>query len=136
VGLPPSSCMSLVVSNQARRREPVRHFVTCLALAQSVLASTIRRMHSLRAALVVVVLLPGLTGCADYDPPVQGDHTSDRYQADLATCRTTSTETVRLRNAATPERWIISPITGPPAVRAAIRKCMEGKGYVLETVPG
>jgi hypothetical protein len=26
----------------------------------------------------------------------------------------------------------MSPITGPPEVRAAIRKCMESKGYALE----
>ena len=110
--------------------------MTCLALAQSLPAATIEGMQSFRAALVVLALLPGVTGCADYDPPVQGDHTSEQYQADLEKCRTTSTEAVRLRNAATPERWIISPITGPPAVRAAIRTCMEGKGYVLETVPG
>jgi hypothetical protein len=107
-----------------------------LALAQSLPASTIEGMQSFRAGLVILALLPGVTGCADYDPPVQGDHTSEQYQADLAKCRTTSTEAVRLKNAATPGRWIISPITGPPAVRAAIRKCMEAKGYVLETVPG
>jgi hypothetical protein len=28
----------------------------------------------------------------------------------------------------------MSPFTGPPEVRAAIRKCMEGNGYVLEKV--
>jgi hypothetical protein len=62
----------------------------------------------------------------------EGDHTSEKYKADIETCRTSSTETVRLKNAATPGRWIISPITGPPAVRAAIRTCMGGKGYVLQ----
>jgi hypothetical protein len=89
-------------------------------------------MQSLRAALVFAALLPGVSGCADYDPPIQADHASERYQADLEKCRTSSTEAVRLKNAATPGKWIISPITGPPAVRAAIRQCMEGKGYVLE----
>ncbi len=82
-------------------------------------------------ALIVPALLLG-TGCSTYDPPVEGDHTSEKYQADVETCRTTSTEAVRLKNAATPEKWIISPITGPPAVRAAIRTCMQGKGYVLQ----
>jgi hypothetical protein len=80
----------------------------------------------------VSLLLAGLGGCAAYDPPVQGDHTSEKYKTDLETCRTTSTEAVRLKNAATPQSWIISPITGPPEVRAAIRTCMAGKGYVLE----
>jgi hypothetical protein len=79
---------------------------------------------------VVLVLMIG--GCADYDPPIQGDHTSDKYRADLEKCRTSSTETVRLKNAATPQSRVISPITGPPEVHALIRKCMVGKGYVLE----
>jgi hypothetical protein len=78
------------------------------------------------------VLLVCLAGCSDYDPPVQGDHTSDKYKTDLEKCRTTSTETVRLRNAATPGKWVMSPFTGPPEVHALIRKCMTDKGYVLE----
>jgi hypothetical protein len=85
----------------------------------------------LHVSLIVPALLLG-AGCSTYDPPVEGDHTSEKYKADVGTCRTTSTETVRLKNAATPGRWIISPITGPPAVRAAIRTCMVGKGYVLQ----
>ena len=92
-----------------------------------------RRMQSLRVSLIVPILLLGVSACgAPYDPPVQGDHASERYKDDLEKCRTTSAESVRLKNAGTPERWIISPITGPPAVRAAIRSCMEKKGYALE----
>lgn len=89
-------------------------------------------MRSLRAALVLPVLSLGLSGCAAYDPPVLGDHASDKYKTDLQACRTSSTESVRLKNARTPGSWIISPYTGPPQVRAAIRACMQGKGYVLE----
>jgi hypothetical protein len=85
----------------------------------------------LHVSLIVPALLLG-AGCSTYDPPVEGDHTSGKYKADVETCRTTSTETVRLKNAATQGRWIISPITGPPAVRAAIRTCMVGKSYVLQ----
>ena len=92
-----------------------------------------RRMQSLRVSLIVPILLLGVSACgAPYDPPVQGVHASERYKDDLEKCRTTSAESVRLKNAGTPGRWIISPITGPPAVRAAIRTCMEKKGYVLE----
>ena len=91
-----------------------------------------RRVQAFCVASAVVVLPFGLSGCAAYDPPVQGDHTSEKYKTDLETCRTTSQEAVRLKNAATPQSWIISPITGPPEVRAAIRACMAGKGYVLE----
>ena len=91
-----------------------------------------RRVQAFCVASAVVILPLGLSGCAAYDPPVQGDHTSEKYKTDLETCRTTSQEAVRLKNAATPQSWIISPITGPPEVRAAIRACMAGKGYVLE----
>jgi hypothetical protein len=89
-------------------------------------------MRTLRACFVVPALLLTVSGCGSYDPPVRGDHTSEKYKADLETCRTTSTETVRRKNAGTPGRWIISPFTGPPEVRAAIRTCMAGKGYELE----
>ena len=89
-------------------------------------------MQLFRALLIVLALL-GLTACGgSYDPPIVGDHTTERYQADLEKCRSTSTEAVRLKNAATLQSWVISPFTGPPAVRAAIRTCMQGKGYALE----
>jgi hypothetical protein len=88
-------------------------------------------MHLLRATLIVSALL--LSGCGSYDPPVQGDHASDKYKSDLEACRTSSHHTVYLKNASSPGTWIISPLTGPPEVRAGIRTCMRGKGYVLET---
>jgi hypothetical protein len=94
-----------------------------------------RPMPPIRASLFIALLV-GVSGCAAYDPPVQGDRTSDKYKADLEMCRTTSTEAVRLKNAATPQSWVISPFTGPPMVRAAILKCMEGKGYALEEAGG
>lgn len=99
-------------------------------------ASIIDRMVSLRTFLVVPALLLGVSGCAAYDPPVQGDHTSEKYKADLEKCSTSSTEAVRRKNAGTPGTWIMSPFTGPPEVRAAIRTCMAGKGYVLEKTGG
>ena len=90
-----------------------------------------QHMQPLRAFLIIPILL-GASACAPYDPPVQGDHTAEQYKADLEKCRTTSTESVRLKNAANERTWVISPFTGPPAVRAAIRTCMAGKGYTLE----
>ena len=86
--------------------------------------------------MVIHVLLLGLSGCASYDPPVRGDHTSQTYKTDLETCRTTSTEAVRRKNAGSLGTWITSPFTGPPAVRAQIRTCMAGKGYALEKTAG
>ena len=106
-------------------------FIRGPALAQVPSVCIIERMQ-LHGTATLICLLLALSSCADYDPPVQGDHTSEKYRADLEKCRSSSSEAVRLRNASTPEKWIISPITGPPAVHAMIRTCMQGKGYVLE----
>jgi len=93
-------------------------------------------MRRLRPTIALSVLLLGLSACAAYDPPVRADHASDRYRSDLEACRTSSSHSVYLKNAATPGTWIISPITGPPMVRAAIRACMQAKGYTLENPNG
>jgi hypothetical protein len=98
--------------------------------------STIQRMPSIRAVLIIPVLLLCLSACEAYDPPVQGDHTAVAYKADLEKCRASSTETVRRKNAGYPGTWIMSPFTGPPEVRATIRTCMAGKGYVLDKSGG
>lgn len=84
----------------------------------------------IRVALLLSAVLVTLASCGTYDPPFRGNHASPRYQADLAQCRASSRRTVRLKNAATPRTWILSPFTGPPETRAAIRRCMEAKGYV------
>jgi hypothetical protein len=89
-------------------------------------------VEQMRPLIFWLAMVLVLSACAAYDSPVQGDHTSEKYQADLDKCRTDSTESVRLKNAATIQSWVISPFTGPPAVRAAIRTCMTGKGYKLE----
>jgi hypothetical protein len=89
-------------------------------------------MHLLRATFISALLL-GVSGCGSYDPPVKGDHASDKYKSDLEACRTSSHHAVYLKNASSPGTWIISPITGPPEVRAGIRTCMQGKGYVLQS---
>ena len=84
-----------------------------------------------RVSLIVPVLVFGLSGCGAYDPPVTADHASEKYKTDIAVCRTSSAHAVYLKNAATLGSWLISPITGPPAVRKAIRDCMRSKGYML-----
>jgi hypothetical protein len=102
------------------------------ALAHLPRPCTIWHMVLFRASIVVPVLLIALSGCASYDPPIRGDHMSDHYKADLEACRTSSSQKVYLRNADNLWSWIISPFTGPRMVRAEIRACMVGKGYVLE----
>jgi hypothetical protein len=94
------------------------------------------RPHFLLPALLVPALSVSISGCSPYDPPVQGDHTSQTYKTDLEKCRTDSTETVRRKNAATPGVWIVSPFTGPPEVRADIRTCLAAKGYKLDNTGG
>jgi hypothetical protein len=91
-------------------------------------------MQKRHTPFAAAALLLTLSGCGSYDPPVRGDHTTAAYKADLDKCRATSSETVRLKNAATPGVWIMSPFTGPPKVRAGIRNCMTAKGYVLDKV--
>jgi hypothetical protein len=93
-------------------------------------------MPPLRTCLIASALLLGLSRCGAYDPPIAGDHATDKYKSDLEACRTSSHHAVYLKNASSPGTWIISPITGPPAVRAAIRACMQGKGYALRTTGG
>jgi hypothetical protein len=97
---------------------------------------TIGTMVSSRTALIIPAVLFGVSGCAAYDPPVRGDHMSDHYKADLESCRTSSSHAVYIKNADNPWTWMVSPITGPPKVRAAIRTCMQAKGYVLDRHEG
>ena len=98
--------------------------------------STMGGMRSFRPRLMIPLLLLAVSGCtSSYDPPIRGDRTTDKYKTDLEKCRTSSTETVRLKNAATPGTWIASPFTGPGMVRAQIRACMQHQGYVLEATP-
>ena len=52
-----------------------------------------------RAALLVPVLLLPLSGCGEYDPPVQADHASEHYKTDLEACRKSSSHAVYLKNA-------------------------------------
>ena len=94
-------------------------------------------MRLLHTCLILPILLLGLSGCSPpYDPPIAVDHASAKYQTDVKKCQTTSAETVRRQNADTPATWMMSPFTGPPRVRVAIRSCMEHDGYVLEKTGG
>ncbi len=71
-----------------------------------------------------------LAGCA-YDPPVSGDHGTEKYRADLAQCRQTVDTKIDLLNRSTFPAFVMSPFTGPPRKHDALRDCMVGKGYNL-----
>ena len=89
-------------------------------------------MRPVRAPILVCAALLCLSGCASYDPPIEGDRTAEKYQTDLQDCQTYSRKAVYLKNADNIFSWAISPFTGPPAVRRAIRSCLQAKGYVLQ----
>ena len=86
-----------------------------------------RRRGGPGLALLGLALLP-LASCA-YDPAMMGAHPAPQYETDLQACRTTSREQVRLQNAKTLASWLTSPIHGPGMVRAAVRGCLEARGY-------
>jgi hypothetical protein len=67
---------------------------------------------SLRYALLA--LLPLLISCS-YDPPIQGDHTAQKYQTDLQACRDKAAHDVYMKFAGSIWTWIVSPITAPSA---------------------
>ncbi len=68
-----------------------------------------------------------LSGCA-YEPAIQ-DRSAPSYQADLQSCQDSGPAEVNARNAKTGLAWFSSPVRRPFQIRAAVRACMEGKGY-------
>jgi hypothetical protein len=81
-----------------------------------------------RTAIMTLAL--ALASCS-YDPPVQGDHTSQKYQTDLKTCRDQAAHEVYMKFAGSIWTWMVSPITAPSARHRAVRACMAAKGYTL-----
>ena len=70
-----------------------------------------------------------LSGCAAYDPPMAGDHTTQRYQLDLQRChKQVDTAAARAANA-TPQSAIRSAFASEEPGRAQMRSCMQARGY-------
>ena len=77
-----------------------------------------------------VLLALGLSACA-YDPPMQADHASAAYQANLHACRKSAAVAASRTVHATGPMFLTYPISYPIQKRIEVRRCMEGKGYKL-----
>ena len=79
------------------------------------------------------LLLLGLVpfGACAYDPPMRADHGSAPYQTDLRTCRKDGTAAADKRTKAYGYLFLSYPVSYPIVRRQEIRKCMQGKGYVV-----
>jgi hypothetical protein len=73
-----------------------------------------------------------LAGCGTYDPDMQGDHAAPQYKADLAACQKLAGPAAIKRVNSLGYLFLTYPISYPRARRAAVRTCMEGKGYKLK----
>lgn len=77
-----------------------------------------------------IMLALGLVACA-YDPPMQANHGSAVYQADLRACRKSAATTASRTVHATGPMFMTYPISYPIQDRIDIRRCMQAKGYSL-----
>lgn len=86
-------------------------------------------MMQMRAVLACCLL----AGCANYyDPPVRGDHSTEKYQADLKKCHAQVNPPANRKANATVGSTIRSMFKSDDPQRDATRTCMLSKGYVLE----
>lgn len=95
--------------------------------AMTRLTKRIPRDMSHSAAITLAALL--LAACA-YDPPMQADHASAAYRADLKACDASGSKEADRIEKAYAWRYYTYPISYPFERRSQIRKCMTGKGYV------
>jgi hypothetical protein len=72
-----------------------------------------------------------MTGCA-YDPPMQADHASPAYKANLHACRETAHKEADRIVKARGLLFLTYPVSLLIVRRIQLRKCMQGKGYKLE----
>ena len=88
-------------------------------------------MARLRDFLAAVPLALG--GCSSYDPAMQADHASPAYQKDLIACQAAGDKEAHRRVIASGILFMTYPISLPIQQRIQTRKCLEGKGYHLES---
>lgn len=81
---------------------------------------------------IVAAAALGLAGCA-YDPPMQADHAAPAYRKDLGTCQAAGDKEAERRVMARGGLFLTYPVSLPILERIETRKCLEGKGYKLES---
>ena len=81
------------------------------------------------AVLLLLAILPA--ACANYDPPMAGDHTAPRYQADAARCRKQASAAAARTANATPQSALRAAFASDEPQREAVRSCMQSRGYAL-----
>jgi hypothetical protein len=82
-------------------------------------------MHRSLFALLIL-----LAGCASaYDPPVTGDRSSTKFQADLVRCRKQASTAASRRANATPQSAVKAMFDSGDQERQDLTTCMQGRGY-------
>ncbi len=79
-----------------------------------------------RCAIATLLVL---AGCASYDPPMQGDHSTARYKLDLQKCQKEASATATRAANASPQSALLAVFQSREPERADIRTCMVSRGY-------
>lgn len=79
---------------------------------------------------LVLLLVLLVAGCAGYDPPMAGDHTTVRYQTDLRRCRKQADSKATRAANATPQSSIRAVFESDDPERHDVVVCMQSRGYI------
>ena len=80
----------------------------------------------MRVCLVLSLLL---AGCASFDPPVGGNHTAAKYQADLAKCHAQAEKRASQIANATPSSAVKALFASDQPEHDDETSCMVARGY-------
>ena len=78
---------------------------------------------------IALLSLMCLAACSVPDPPLAGDHSTPKYQADITRCRSEAAAKARRRQNATPQALIMSAFDSGKAEQADVLACMQARGY-------
>ena len=89
------------------------------------------RLRLCRVSQIAAGVLIALASACAYDPPVAGDRSSSKFQADLAECRATGTKAAHHAVISRGLLFMTYPISFPLIERRQTRQCMVTKGYQM-----